>query len=200
MRKLTTGDYAVMPWKNGGGTTTQLAVSPPEANLDNFDWRISTAHVAGDGPFSAFPGIDRSLAVLRGNRLILTGDDGACRTMGEGTAPFIFRGEQPIAALLENGPIVDFNVMTRRSACTHTLEVLELHGKRRYAPRPDLTLVYVAQGGTISCRDARGRLESCGEGESLLIEWRDDPAIELEAAMPSRVCVAHITFKETRND
>ena len=50
-----------MPWKNGGGETAEIAVSPPGAALDDFDWRLSMARVETDGPFSAFPGIDRTL-------------------------------------------------------------------------------------------------------------------------------------------
>ncbi|TIV74879.1 MAG: HutD family protein, partial [Mesorhizobium sp.] len=31
MRILRAADYRVMPWKNGGGTTTEIAVSPDGA-------------------------------------------------------------------------------------------------------------------------------------------------------------------------
>ena len=58
--------FSVMPWKNGGGTTIEIAVSPHGAGLDDFDWRVSMAHVASHGPFSLFPNIDRTLAVLSG--------------------------------------------------------------------------------------------------------------------------------------
>ena len=49
------------PWKNGGGSTTEIAIAPPGAGLDDFDWRISLATISEDGPFSVFPGIDRTL-------------------------------------------------------------------------------------------------------------------------------------------
>ena len=52
-----------MPWKNGGGVTSELARSP---QADEFDWRLSVAEVATDGPFSQFPGIDRLLVLLSG--------------------------------------------------------------------------------------------------------------------------------------
>jgi environmental stress-induced protein Ves len=58
-------------WKNGGGSTTEIAVAPPGASLDDFDWRISMARVASDGPFSEFPGIDRTLAIVKGNGMSL---------------------------------------------------------------------------------------------------------------------------------
>lgn len=189
-----------MPWKNGGGTTTQLAISPQGASMDNFEWRISTARVASDGPFSAFPGIDRSLAVLNGRSLVLL-DGGVERCeMGEGGNPFVFCGEQAIAAVLKDGPVVDFNVMTRRSVCTHVLEILELRGTHRIILRGDVTLIHLARGDRLACLSASGQLETCAEGESLLIDRRDDTAIELSASVPSRVCLAQLTFKEARND
>ena len=49
------------PWKNGGGCTTEIAIAPPGASLDAFEWRISLATIAASGPFSAFPGVDRTL-------------------------------------------------------------------------------------------------------------------------------------------
>ena len=60
-----------LPWKNGKGATLELAIAPPGAGLDDFDWRISSARVEGAGPFSHFPGIDRSLGLLSGAGLRL---------------------------------------------------------------------------------------------------------------------------------
>eukprot|EP01042_Synura_sphagnicola_P007286 gene7286-9332_t len=45
MRIIRATDCLVMPWKNGGGTTTEMAVAPEGASLNDFDWRISMAHV-----------------------------------------------------------------------------------------------------------------------------------------------------------
>lgn len=195
MRKLAAGDYQVMPWKNGGGVTTQLAVFPRGAGLDTFDWRISTAQVASEGPFSLFPGIDRSLAVIQGHGLVLTDAGGECCRIGTGSEPFVFRGEQGIDARLKDGPVADFNVMTRRSACSHLLEVIKLQGTRRCATRGDLMLVYVAEGGRIACRDMHADV-----AEAILVDWHEETEIELTALSPAVLCVAHITFKEERDD
>ncbi|MDP1908248.1 MAG: HutD family protein, partial [Hyphomicrobium sp.] len=43
MRILRAKDYRRMPWKNGGGETTEIAISPEGAALDSFDWRVSMA-------------------------------------------------------------------------------------------------------------------------------------------------------------
>ena len=72
MRVFRSADHAFSPWKNGGGTTAEIAIGPPGATLDAFDWRISMARVASDGPFSSFPGVDRTLSII----------DGAAQRMG----------------------------------------------------------------------------------------------------------------------
>ena len=60
-------EQRVVPWRNGGGSTRQVAIAPPDGGLGTgFAWRVSVAGVAADGPFSALPGIDRSLWLLRG--------------------------------------------------------------------------------------------------------------------------------------
>ena len=53
-------------WKNGGGVTREIVASPEGAPLDAFDWRVSLADVSADGPFSSFPGVDRTLTVVEG--------------------------------------------------------------------------------------------------------------------------------------
>ena len=64
MKILRPADYRSMPWKNGAGTTIEIAVFPEQAGLDDFVWRVSRAQVVADGGFSHFAGIDRSLALL----------------------------------------------------------------------------------------------------------------------------------------
>ena len=53
-----------VPWKNGGGSTRELACWPPGAGMDSFAWRVSVATIARPGPFSAFPGVDRQIMLL----------------------------------------------------------------------------------------------------------------------------------------
>jgi len=114
MQILRAAQHRTMPWKNGGGSTTEIAVAPDGAGLDDFDWRISMAVVAADGPFSAFPAVDRALAVLEGNGLVLHGlPDGPVR-LERATAPFAFPADAAVSATLVDGPITDLNVMTRR--------------------------------------------------------------------------------------
>jgi len=109
------------PWKNGGGSTTEIIAEPAGASLDDFDWRISTASVAADGPFSCFPGIDRTLAVVDGKGLMLTIGGNAPVRLDRGSDPIGFAGDVPTSARLIAGRIADLNVMTRRSRFSHRL-------------------------------------------------------------------------------
>nr|WP_254368247.1 HutD family protein [Paracoccus sp. Z118] len=106
-------DRTLRPWKNGGGKTAEIAVSPPGAGFDDFDWRISTALVASDGPFSTFPGVDRVLTVVEGGPMVLT-IDGHDHRLDARSPPLAFPGDATCAARLCGPPLLDFNVLLRR--------------------------------------------------------------------------------------
>lgn len=112
IRIIRAGDCPEIPWKNGGGTTREIAVFPPGAGMSDFDWRLSMAKVEQPGPFSAFPGIDRVLTVLEG-ALLLKGPSINVLLQSAG-APFAFDGNAEVAGHPINGPALDLNVMTRR--------------------------------------------------------------------------------------
>jgi len=121
VRIIRASDGKITPWKNGGGSTTEIAISPAGASLETFDWRVSTARVASDGPFSDFPGIDRTLTVVKGDGLVLTIGASAPVTLSSGADPVSFPGDTPTSACLTAGEIVDVNVMTRRGRFDHRL-------------------------------------------------------------------------------
>lgn len=121
MRIIRASDCKTTPWKNGGGSTTEIAIGPAGASLEAFDWRLSMALVASDGPFSDFTGIDRTLAVVKGNGLVLTVGEVPAVILSNGTEPVRFPGDTPTTARLTEGPITDLNVMTRRGRCRHRL-------------------------------------------------------------------------------
>ena len=121
MKIIRANDCRTTPWKNGGGSTTEIAIEPPDASLERFDWRISMARVASDGPFSEFPGIDRTLAVISGNGLQLSIDGKPPATLDRGADPIQFPGDVATSARLSSGEITDLNVMSRRTRYRHRL-------------------------------------------------------------------------------
>ncbi|MFC1412413.1 HutD family protein [Streptacidiphilus sp. N1-12] len=128
MRILRAADRPATAWKNGGGITREIASWPEDAGPDGFDWRISLAEVAAGGPFSAFPGVDRVITVVDGGGMELT-VDGAAHRVAERYRPFGFAGDADTGCRLLDGPVSDFNVMTRRGRCAAGVEILR-------APRP----------------------------------------------------------------
>jgi environmental stress-induced protein Ves len=66
VRILRAADRSASPWKNGGGITFEIASFPDEYEIHDFGWRISLAEVRQSGPFSIFPNIDRTLAIIDG--------------------------------------------------------------------------------------------------------------------------------------
>lgn len=125
-------------WKNGGGSTKQLLISPINAEFTEFDYRISIASISSNGPFSSFIGIDRQLVILKGDGVELSINShertkqinglGAGEKISGNTdtteykrltptdSPFCFTGETSITSQLLGSDVIDFNVMTKRGA------------------------------------------------------------------------------------
>lgn len=127
-------NYRVTPWKNGGGETAEIAVFPENAGLDDFDWRISMATVASNGPFSAFPGVDRTLSVLEGAGIVLEVEGHAPATLTPACLPYPFAADAAAGACLLDGAITDLNVMTRRGRFSHLVERRAVDGMLELAP------------------------------------------------------------------
>jgi hypothetical protein len=127
VRHLTPNEFRSMPWKNGGGRTTEIAAYPPGSALDAFLWRVSLADVGRDGPFSLFPGIDRTLVLLEGAGMRLRGRLGDT----ELTMPFephTFSGDAAVECTLVAGPVRDFNAMFRRGRARGSVAVVRERG------------------------------------------------------------------------
>jgi environmental stress-induced protein Ves len=158
MRILRSAEYRSMPWKNGGGVTTEIVVSPAAAGLDDFDWRVSMARVENGGPFSQFAGIDRTLAVLEGEGISLDIAGRPSVAMTKAAAPLSFPADAPTQAALIAGPITDLNVMTRRSRMTHVVERLVISAPFEIQPKADTTLILSVDGEITVAGAALARL------------------------------------------
>jgi len=161
-RRFGPGDYLERPWKNGRGTTVELQVEPPGATLETgFLWRLSMAAVPASGPFSAFPGIDRTLLLLAGDGMELDhGPHGRALLAGP-FQPVSFSGDWPTYGRLLGGLCRDFNVMTRRDAVRHRVDVLCPGPVPVPLPAAPTVLVFCARG------QAWAGQERLAEGELL---------------------------------
>ncbi|MFJ5306006.1 HutD family protein [Streptomyces sp. NPDC088350] len=129
-RLLPASARTAVPWKNGGGVTREIAAWPEGSGMDDFVWRVSLAEVGADGPFSAFPDVDRTLALVEGAGMDLT-VDGARQLVNTRYVPRDFRGDVPTDCRLLDGPVVNLNVMWRRSAGSTTPTVAVVRGRLR---------------------------------------------------------------------
>ncbi|MEN9864515.1 MAG: hypothetical protein RL748_105 [Pseudomonadota bacterium] len=196
-------NITAQPWKNGGGSTTEIAIGPQGAGFNDFDWRISVATVASDGPFSLFAGIDRTLVLLQGAGMDLQTDDGRIRALRPDAPDWVFPGEWPVMARLCNGVTVDFNVMTRRSRYRHQVRHHSLPhhplqntgggsngGSSGGSNQPGQTIQLTRQLPlTLFFVAAINDNESCQLGEhqlrrfdSLLLDANDDAALMLQSS------------------
>jgi environmental stress-induced protein Ves len=107
-------DFKVMPWKNGGGLTRELYRIPHQDRPEDFTFRLSEASVNSSGDFSLFPGIERTLLLLKGSGFNLTFKEAENINMVQPLKPICFRGEDQIHCELIDGPCLDFNVMIER--------------------------------------------------------------------------------------
>lgn len=162
-----------MPWRNGGGTTTELVVDPAE----RFRFRASIADVNGSGPFSRFEGYDRHIMIVEGKGMTL-----ACDGHGDiellPFAPRSFSGDWDVRGTLHDGPVRDFNWIVDRASMRSALEVRLLD-----AP----STLNVSRGSTCVIHVFRGSLREANAGETLVATEED---ITLRPSMETRVAIA----------
>lgn len=145
MRIVRASELVPTPWKNGGGTTREIAVHPAQAGYTDFVWRASVADVERSGRFSRFPGVDRTLVMLSGAGMQLADERGMAQAAL--TVPLSyarFPGELALEATLIEGPTLDFNVMVRRGAASSAFELWREAGA--HVLDADTVLVFCAQG------------------------------------------------------
>jgi environmental stress-induced protein Ves len=163
IRRFDLSARAATPWKNGAGATRELAVWPETASLSDFDWRISIAEIAQDGPFSTFPGIDRVIMLLDGDGVELTGPTFShCLTTPH--RPFAFAGESAVSARLLGGPSRDFNVMARRGRFDVEVDVLATAAQLK-----------PSNGGLLFSVDGSWRANDTALEQGQILWWADGP-------------------------
>ncbi|MCR1785681.1 HutD family protein [Nocardioides carbamazepini] len=175
------GDLRRVPWRNGQGMTTEIALG---GDPDDFGWRVSLAEVARSGDFSPFPGIDRIIVLIEGAAMTLhlPGHTQVLRP----DEPFGFDGGVPVRCTVEQ-PTRDLNVMTRRGVARATLDVRVLAEDAPPVVVPASgTVVLVVLDGTV--RLAPGTTLETGD-----VAVGDEPVVLSGVA---RVAVARIESAE----
>jgi environmental stress-induced protein Ves len=173
--RLPARGHRVMAWANGGGETAEVAIAPAGASIAarDFDWRISMARVAADGPFSALAGYDRHLTLIAGGGMTLDAGAHGRLVLARPFASATFPGDWPVEGRLHDGPIDDLNVMTRRGRATAAVEIRMVEGDGTLDLDAATTLVVALAGRVRAC-------SKMGGGRA------DDPAhLALPAPIPA---------------
>ena len=141
VRLLRPADFKVMPWKNGRGTTTELA---REDDAEGMLWRLSAADVIEAGDFSSFPGVDRILMLLEGWGFDLDFGAAGRAAVSEPLAPVRFSGDWTTRAENVCGPSRDLNLMLARGRAA--TEVSVVRGGVNARPLADRSLFLAIDG------------------------------------------------------
>jgi environmental stress-induced protein Ves len=139
---LPHSQYKIMPWKNGLGQTAQIQIFPENAQFPNsFSWRLSSAQVRAEDPFSNFEGCQRVLTIVDGAGLILNDTK---LLPGE---VIYFSGEDSVYCRLIDGAVVDLGVIWKPELVSVTLAVRELEGEENFELSSNAThFAYVING------------------------------------------------------
>lgn len=176
-------DYRAMPWKNGAGLTTQLAIEPEDSTLETgFQWRLSMADVRMDGPFSAFPDYERTILLLKGKGIDLDFNGNGRKRLATPLEPFPFPGEWHATGELLDGPCRDFNVITHRGL-KQQVSIL----------RPDPRAVLpAAPTSLLFCVHGKAHVTPSGQtlGHHDLLRLDDAGVLEVSSEAPDTVLIA----------
>lgn len=96
-----------MPWRNGKGVQYEITADGPLP--DGWTWRVSTAEIGQDVPFSVYEGVSRDFCVAEGDGVVLTIDGTAHRCATHSVTSFA--GDATVSAALIDGPVRALNLM-----------------------------------------------------------------------------------------
>ena len=175
VRLVKPADFKLMPWKNGRGTTTELA---REDDADGMLWRLSAADVIEAGDFSIFPGIDRMLMLVGGQGFDLDFGNNGRASVFQPLTPVRFSGDWTTRAENVRGPSRDLNLMLARGRAVAEVAVLREASAAR--PLADRSLFLAVEG---DCQIALGPIEyALGAGELLVVSEHAGSAVTMSGA------------------
>jgi len=166
-RVVRRAGYLVMPWRNGGGTTYEIARDPAEGE---FSWRLSLALIERGGPFSNFAGYQRAISLVSGAGCVLHGIDSQPVQMSIAGTTTLFPGDAVVECELIAGPCQDLNLMVREPG-----DIVSAGGQRLgdNDPRPlvpGYANAIFCLSGPVECIGANGARETLGEHDTMLVD------------------------------
>jgi len=148
MQILTRSGFRRQPWKNGQGTTWEIARSPSEGD---FAWRLSLAEISTSCPFSSFEAVERTILRVGGGPMTLRFDDGTTHRLEPLFAPFKFRGESNVWCELGESAAHDLNLMVRDSRARYEAQTLRFNESLSLVCRSGETVLAFLGGSAMVC-------------------------------------------------
>jgi len=136
-----------MPWRNGAGTTLEVARFPAEGA--EFSWRLSLASIAAGGPFSAYPGYARIVALVDGAGFTLTSPGNSEQTLSKAGAWARFAGAAETQCALLAGPCTDLSLIVREPGAIGAVRCVDVHADTPLVPEPSSLRAVFCLGGAI---------------------------------------------------
>lgn len=127
-----------MPWKNGRGVTSQIAVA------EDSSWRLSAATISEPGPFSEYPGFRRLLAIWKGDGLLLNEFK-----LNRGEV-YDFSGETPIFCQNLSPVVVDVGLIFDPRQVTAKMFFRTVQASLKFSTYADLTFLFCASGSFVA--------------------------------------------------
>jgi len=162
---LDPASYLRTPWKNGGGTTVDIAFSGDV-------WRFGRTPIVQPGAFSDYTGFDRVQVLVSGSGLVLDTPKGEI-DVRQPFRPVRFSGETSIVSRLEAGPVEVVNLIGERARVKVDIAVLD--EDRTLVLKPGTHIVYSPHGdATVAVHGNERKLAS-------------DYALRLDIPVPTRL-------------
>lgn len=154
-----------------GGTTTQLAICPDDAQYAERDflWRISSAVVElPESDFTPLPDYNRILMILDGE-LTLSHDNGAEYTL----YPLEQTAFDGASHTVSRGKVTDFNLMLRKNRCRGRVTAQTLRDEVWTLPQGYRTQLLYCVDGSVTLLAHQNEVLFT-KGEAILLEWDEE--------------------------
>lgn len=191
VRIYRAADYPRTPWKNGAGSTQEIA-RDAGADLEDFGWRLSIAAIGESGGFSLFTGYQRVISVLQGAGMQLQVDGLVSRPL-QAFEPFAFAGDSQVECRLLGAGIEDFNLIYAPHRYRARLQWLTLERPQRlFSSSATLLLFSACDGLEVRLDGAAG--VTLGRYDCLQVECESGLVDMLvQAAIAGNCCLIELT-------
>jgi len=182
--------YRHVPWKNGGGVTTDIAgeyrAGAQPGGWDGMIWRLSRTRIEAPGPFSDLPGCDRLLAVIDGSGLVLHPKGRPPLDVRKPFQAVRFAGEWPIDSELTEGPVGVLNLLADRTKVAIDLSFVAAPGQATLPAAHSILLALTPARARLDSETVsigrNGAISVAGAGEVTI----DDGLVAIATLTPSR--------------